>query len=177
MAEKLSFDTLKGFISNAEYTTLLASIGSEVSYINPAIQCALKHAAYHAQMHKNIDPAIRLFAMVNRGINRGNMAEWLTEHAPIVFKDNTPKFHEKKWKENATTTGLEIEAMLTAAPNWWCKKTTTSEIADTIDVAELLRALVKKVESNNKKTVGKKEVKHGDLLAALSAIANHAQYK
>lgn len=160
-------------LTHKTFTALLSAINKGTTERRQQIQDALEFAAYCAQADRNADPAIRLFAVVGRETNRQNMATWLSDYAPIGFKDGVPFFHEKKWKM-WTGTLAEFEAEVTNAPRWYTLKTPAAEIKDTVDVAELLRHLVKKCEGQIRK--GGKKVEHAELLAQVSALVNNATY-
>ena len=160
-------------LTHKTFTALLHDINKGTTERRAQIQDALEFAAYCAQADRNADPAIRLFAVVGRETNRQNMATWLSDYAPIGFKDGVPFFHEKKWKL-WTGTVAEFETEIASAIRWWNIRTPASEVKDTVDVAELLRQLVKKCERNV--TKGDKKVEHAELLAEVSALLNNHQY-
>lgn len=165
-------------LTAASFSSLIDKINKSTSDRRQDIQAALEFAAYCAQADRNADPAIRLFAVVGRETNRQNMAKWLSELAPIGFKDGTPFFHEKKWK-GWTGTLVEFEQGLFDAVPWYLLKTAASEIPDTVDVLEQLRHFLKKLERDVAKEVNgaKRTVKHEELLAQVAALANSTEYK
>lgn len=162
-------------LTHASFGDLIDKINKSTSERRSMIQDALEFAAYCAFADRNADPAIRLFAVVGRETNRQNMATWLAQNAPIGFKDGAPFFHEKKYKM-IDRTKVEFEQDVADATPWYMLKTGASEINDTVDVLELIRHLVKKVEGQVKKG-SKKNVHHADLLIELAAIANRAEFK
>lgn len=164
-------------ITDKQFTDLVDRINTSTTERREMIQKALAYAAYYSIKDRNADPALRLFAVVGRETNRQNMADWLSEHGAIGFKDNAPFFHEKKWKDHNGNfhSMVELEAALKVAPQWWAKRSHTSEIKDTVDVLELIRAIVKKCDKVKEK--GVQTLKHADLITQLSAIANATEYK
>ena len=178
---------LNGFITTGQYTELLSKINEDTSTRRARLQCALRHAAYHAALHRNADPAIRLFAVVGRETNVRGMAKWLEANAPIAFKEGVAFFHEKKWKTNyATATGVEIECELMEALPFWRVKDAATEIQDTqLDVLDELRAVLTRISNQAKVNAmtadkrGKRKVKtilHGEIADQVAAILNQAQY-
>ena len=178
---------LNGFITEKQYSELLREINKDTSTRRAKLQCALRHAAFHAALHRNADPAIRLFAVVGRETNLRGMAKWMEANAPIAFRDGVAFFHEKKWKTNyASATGVEIEAELMEALPFWRVKDATAEIQDTkLDVLDELRAVLAKISNQAKVNAmtadkrGKRKVKeilHGEIADQVAAILNQAQY-
>ena len=169
---------LSGFITEKQFTNLLSDINKGTSIRREQLQCALRHAAFHAAVHRNADPSLRLFAVVGKETNVKGMAKWLELNAPIGFRDGVAFYHEKKWKTiYATLTGVEVERELMKAIPFWRHKDKSTDIEDTpIDYLELVRAIIKKAETNAKKVEGKKAEKHRELIDQLATLCNNTQY-
>jgi hypothetical protein len=161
-------------VTKSAFSELVSKINSSTTERRAMIQQALAYAAYYSVKDRNADPALRLFAVVGRETNRQNMADWLSEYGAIGFKDGVPFFHEKKWKDLSASTLMQVEEEINNAPGWWAKRSATSEIKDTVDVLELIRAAIKRGESAIKK--GDKKVLHTELLAQVAALLNDKQY-
>lgn len=172
-------------ITDKQFTALIADINTGTTTRREQLDTALRFAAFHAAVHRNSDPALRLFAVVGRESNLRGMARWLSTNAPIAFKDEVPFFHEKMWKLNyKECSALEIEREIQGALPFWRVKAKDEAVEDTppMDVMEELRAVLAKVANQvkaNAKPDGKRakrEVKHLELVDQVAAILNNKTY-
>ena len=174
-------------VTEKQYTVLLSEINTGTTLRREQLQSALDFCAYHSGVHKNADPAIRLFAVVGRETNVKSMARWLEANAPIGFKDGVAFFHEKKWKMDfKEATACEIESEIKGALPFWRVKSSEDAIKDTpMDAAELLRAVLTSIANQAKVNAmsddkrGKRKVKpilHAELADKVAALINDAQY-
>lgn len=161
-------------LTHKSFTKVIDDINKGTTERRGQIHEALMFCAYCARADRNADPAIRLFAVVGRETNRQNMAQWLSQNAPIGFKDGVPFFHEKKAKLYDDQSLVEFEASIQNATKWYMLKNETSEVKDTLDILELIRNAVKKGENAVKK--GEKKIEHAELLAEVAALLNNKQY-
>ena len=163
-------------LNNTQFTDLIGKINKSTSERRSDIQEALVFAACIAQRDRNVDPVIRLFAVIGNETNRTAIAHWLSANAPVFFKEDMAKLSDKRQKEFDGTME-EFEADLRNQPEWH-KYATKSNAAENIwDGAEKFDALRKYITNMEKQAKDKKDDKLLEVLVAVHATLNNHQYK
>jgi hypothetical protein len=162
-------------LSVKQLNTSINTWGASVKRVKVKGQELLVECACHAFADKNVDPFTN---MVNaaESLDRKTMIAWIVKHAPATWVQEKGAF---KW--NKSFEGDFDRAALMAA-SWWAATPKTTEIKLEIDILEAVRSLVKRMEKEAALEVEvdgvktKRVVKHQELLAAVTKLANDTEY-
>ena len=83
-------------LNNTQFADLIGKINKSTSERRSDIQEALVFAACIAQRDRNVDPVIRLFAVIGNETNRKAIAHWLSANAPVFFKEDMAELSDKR---------------------------------------------------------------------------------
>ena len=136
-----------------EMKTLNAAIkkvGKASATLKADIQFVLNGVAYHAQLHRNVEPANRLLAAVGNEANRKAIGHWLSTYAPIYFKNEVACLSDKRQKEFDGTIA-EFMACAEDAPKWYEFASEGNQAENVWDANKELRAIAAYLEKRAKK--------------------------
>lgn len=144
------------------------------------VQELLCIAAQYAFDDKNVSPLTSLVMRGSEfrfdGIDHKTLIHWIEEHTPARW-DNK----ECKFRFNKAFQGVYDAVTLLAEP-WWKKQTPPTRIVSSVDALAEVRSLIARLEKLAAKKVvvdgveTAVEIKHGDLMDKLKAIANEVEF-
>lgn len=145
----------------------IKSIATKTAKWRDDVQLCLVGCAQHAFDNKNVDPAARLVHAV-KGADATAVIRWIEAHMPAIWVQK-----EAKFRFNKSFNG-EYDAIVLMSEAWWELAKKPHQVASTLDCLEVVRALVKRLEKEVKE--GTKTVKHAELVAGLSKLANSVEF-
>lgn len=144
------------------------------------VQELLCIAAQYAFDDKNVDPLTNLVMRDGTfrfdGIDNKVLIHWIEAHIPARWDNKESKFRFNK-SFNAV-----YDAVVLLSEPWWKKQVTPSQVTSSIDLLAEVRSFIERLEkqASKKVIIDDKEVamkvEHAEILAALKAVANDAQY-
>ncbi len=140
------------------------------------VQGLLMSVTYHAVAHGNIDPMLRLWDGMPKGVRRAAIQSWLDTYAPVVIdKESGFKFSREKMAtlsefESATEPTLTEaqEYALSLSEHDWTEHKPEQLALESFDVASAVAALLKKVAKLEKDGT---KIKGAAVLAKLKAVS------
>lgn len=145
------------------------------SQLTDDIQSVLMSVTFHAVAHGNIEPMLKLWNGVGKGVRKAAIQHWLDQHAPVqIDKEKGFVFSREKvalLADFADPVNPSVEdatlyaATLAAFPWVDCKPEKLAE--ESFDVMAML---VKLVDRADKAAKDGAEIKHKETLARLKSL-------
>lgn len=160
----------------------IRGINTRTASLRNDIQSLLIEISGHAFIHGDVTLFDDLFDATS-GMNRKLITKWVTTWGFARLDPETGKFKlQKKMRKETTFDANDpyqgcIDYLTDKAPKWWSREETAKQVAKDQDVAELLAAILRKLDKTEKdgaKITNSDEHKTAELIHLVQERARRA---